>query len=244
MSTVVFVNYPPGACGNFIASILVHLHNPDYKFNIGKYGSCHDYSNEQLSQYFPSVYTTPFQLDSDDFIRSIAFDKAKPFSVIKTHNNNSNLIKLRFPNAKIININTNLSDIASITKNLFVKIFLEQWHLRDSHNYKFLTPAWSNLQNSLEIKATTPFELNKVEFFKILSNNMQVAYKHTNFVSTQEDDVTTIEYKDIFLGKLSVLEQLANIINVSSKPDSAVDYYNHYVKLLHDIDDLKFINGI
>lgn len=241
----VFVNYPPGACGNFISNLLVHIYNPTYNFKIGEYGSCHYYDGD-YSLYFPSVYDTNLDLCSDDFIRSVNLKESNTLSVVKTHSNNVKLIQLRNPGSKQIIINTKLADIASISKNLFVKIFLEQWKTPYSLSaYKLLIPEWRRIKDQLELTAETPLELNTVEFFKVLSDRMQSSYKDANFAPKQLDpSITKIEYQDIFLGKLSVLEQLADIVNVSAIPDSAVDYYNHYVKLLHDIDDLKFINGI
>ena len=241
----VFVNYPPGAGGNFISNLLVHIYNPTYNFKIGKYGSCHYYDGD-YNIYFPSVYHPNLDLRSDDFIRSVNLKESNTMSVVKTHCNNVKLIQLRNPGSKQIIINTKLSDITSISKNLFVKIFLEQWQTPDSPSaYNRLIPEWQGIKDQLELTAETPLELNTVEFFKVLSDRMESSYKDANFAPKQLDpSITKIEYQDIFLGKLSVLEQLADVVNVSAIPDSAVDYYNHYVKLLHNIDDLKFINGI
>jgi len=241
----IFVNYPPGACGNFISNMAVHIYNPTYSFKIGEYGSCHYYDGD-WGLYFPSVYYTNVDLRSDDFIHSVNLKESNTLSVVKTHSNNVKLIQLRNPGSKQIIINTKLADIASIGKNLFVKIYFEQWLTPNSpYAYDRLIPEWRKTKDHLELTAETPLELNTVEFFKVLSARMQSSYKDANFAPKQLDpSITKIEYQDIFLGKLSVLEQLADVVNVSAIPDSAVDYYNHYVKLLHDIDDLKFINGI
>lgn len=248
-TTPIFVNFLPGAGGNFLIRLLVNILNPNTYYFVSSHGGCHAAGTDD-NDLQGHVFTPPDGHREKRFIdllwerRSEVFDKRgnAQYRIIPIHCTDAYYAHTVFPNAKQIYIYLDgTKDYIDVDVRHVYKNHMETYYWVDFHN------AVQNFKNELiainseHIPADTSiWDLTKQQFDYFLEWRIKNFYSDAN--KYKRLDIVPPNTIQIAFNRLnndpSIVDELAEFVQADVN-NVARDLFNRYSKAQINLADFK-----
>lgn len=226
------INWPAGASGSFLASLVAHFVNEDFHSSLSANGNSHDGKN---------VIAENWKLDPENFTKIYTVEPThlhiepryedRPFILFDHVLPDWELLFAQFPKFKNIRVTISPNEVIRMFANLFFKQFVEHYSLGNpTHNYWVQTQGYYPYLKKYNSPKDVDLETVRRYLEDSSTYDIPDCWRDECELPDQyKDKIYLIRFYDIIHNRDLVLEKISQI---TSRPitDKVLEFYNDYIE--------------
>lgn len=226
------INWPAGASGSFIASLVAHFVHDDFNSVVSDNGNSHSGKDQIVNNWYiyPDIFARSYTIDQTHLYIAPR-DDTKPFILFDHVIPEWDQLSYQYPKFKNIRVTITPNEVIRMFGNLFFKQFVEEYKPNDPTHER-----WLNVKqfHPYLAKFDRPDEVDEENIKRYLEDcaNYHIPEQWTEDCILPEqykDKITLVKFYDVIYNKDKVLETISDI---TEKPitDKIEDFYQAYLE--------------